>query len=483
LPKALSIFTFKKLSVANFHISSAPGITGNYPTSPPDPPTPEPPIIVDPPPIVIPPPRPQGIGARIYVSTAKGVAVGNNATFPSGSYTWTAINSGLGSAAAKTILTLNLDPFSHDGTQFTAAYAMTDDGFYRCTGLDGAPTWAQKFTAADADTLLGLSGCGLQPGFTVSVHTAGVVVCVATKEYTPSHFFGQAEWRHYICYSTDYGTTWNADVTKFVSTYVSMLATYNLWLAPSYHIAGTFYLSSSSHTMAGNQDNVSGFAPNWVNVMRSTALPTFAPALQFGVVAGRTNGALSLPFCDSSGAPYANDNRAYLHAIENFSTGVNAIVRYDSAFDPIFSAGYTPPSYMSVGDDGMTAGSSIANYPPFIHAFNENRIIVLSLHDQLNKLWTTLDGGTLWTEQTPSVAGRTHRVRNLFPVPASDDAFFLIGEVTAGGGTALVAHTQDYGTTFTDVSNYGLAGALDTVLGLGATDCYNSFVLVDYYKV
>src|SRR3972149_4218544 len=193
-----------------------------------------------PPPTVIFPPDPDqypGRGNFLYVSTLKGLAKCTQAYGTDGTDgvpVWTAINSGLDTADKKKIRSFNLDPWSLSGDHFTAAWAMTDAGLYRRTGLPDSGTWAVKFTASDADTLLGLSGCTLDYVITPSVLLSGFIGVIALKHQ------GGGIARAYFCWSTDNGSTWNGDSSKWLkvpNTPGQLLA------SASYHTSGTYYIS------------------------------------------------------------------------------------------------------------------------------------------------------------------------------------------------------------------------------------------------
>ena len=72
--------------------------------------------------------------------------------------------------------------------------------------------------------------------------------------------------------------------------------------------------------------------------------------------------------------------------------------------------------------------------------------------------------------------------RYMFAVPIDANIWWFTGKATTVGGVACVPFTIDFGANWSDISKYGLAGALDTVLSLAAGDMDGSQIIVDYYK-
>ena len=104
------------------------------------------------------------------------------------------------------------------------------------------------------------------------------------------------------------------------------------------------------------------------------------------------------------------------------------------------------------------------------------------IKDGVGQLWTTTNGGTSWTiKATTPISGRVGLTgaRFFYFALADENIFYIL--CFDGGGKMCVGKTTDYGTSWTDVSQYGTANAVDTVLGTG--NYAGQIVLVDYYKV
>lgn len=461
-----------------------PGITGNYPASPPDWPPPEP-LPVEPP--IEPPIGPSdmlGKGNLFYVSSLKGIAkctgaYGTNGT--DGTPVWTAINTGLAGNALK-VRFMDLDPFSVSGDHFTAMWAMTDDGLYRCTGLPSAATWTQQLSLAAAAALIGQAegDTTLAWTFTPSVRLAGFIMCAAF--YTAG-----TKRKIYTLYSLDYGATWNCNTADYALSSLSTAGVQQgLQAAASYH-ADNMYYWAGEVDWRGDQTYTEGnYGSPPVIIRRAPgagayAFPKFTPAA--AVTVSPEGHRFYSPYCDASGNIYANDDHIY---IWREWAGVAAIRRMVSAFTPIWSVGYTPPAITNVGDAAMPGGGGLPGNrikQLFSNMFNENYGIAI---DDVN-IWFTPNltaSPPTWTRKNaPVIGGRAFNPRYQYCVPIDKlIALFTGKNTTGGGGVAQVVLTPDFGTTFYDVTNHGGANDLDTVLGLVAGDTDGSIIQLDYFK-
>lgn len=453
------------------------GVTGDYPPVEPTPPTPpvppvEPPIVPPPePPVTV----PQGKGNLLYVSSLKGVAkcvmaYGTNGT--DGAPVWTDISSPYGLAGdALKIRAFNLDPWSVSIDHFTAAWVMTDDGLYRCTGLPDAPVWTQQLSKTAAAALVGFAEADTKLcwAFTPSVRLAGFIMCAIARVTS----YGSIR-RMWILYSLDYGATWNCDTSKYteVSQTAAGLQTI-LNMAASYHIDSTYYLHGYQVGFRGNQDHASGIGGYWspqLSIHRSAVFPVF----DGGMSGGATWEAATFisPYCDNAGAVYTNDNRGYL-INANGDTGANAIRRYTDLFNPAWSLGYAPRVGTGVGHADM--GTVLLT----MNMFDENAMYSWGG----TTLWVSSNGGTAWTKYiNMAVGGRGANLTSMYNVPVDATITFLSGYPNGGAGIARVGMTIDRGATWVAIDKQGLAGSLDTVLSLAAGDCDQSQIIVDYYK-
>lgn len=454
-------------------VIGAPGVTGEYPTVPPDEPAPTYPPVqppIDPPPT---PPAPQGKGNLLYVSSLKGVAkcvmaYGTNGA--DGAPVWTAINTGLAGDALK-IRAFNLDPWSVSIDHFTAAWAMTDDGLYRCTGLPDAATWTQQLSKTAAAALIGFAEADTKLcwAFTPSVRLAGFIMCAIARVTS----YGTIR-RMWILYSLDYGANWTCDTSKYseVSQTAAGLQTI-LNMGASYHIDNTYYLHGYQVGFRGNQDHASGIGGYWspqLSIHRSATFPSF----DGGMSGGATWEAATFisPYCDGAGAVYTNDNTGYL-LNANGDTGANAIRRYTDLFNPAWSLGYTPRVGTGVGHADM--GTVLLT----MNMFDEDSMYSWSG----TTLWVSSNAGTSWTKYTGmAVGGRGANLTSMYNVPVDATITFLSGYPSGGAGWARVGMTIDRGANWTAIDQYGTGGALDTVLGLGSGDMNASQLIVDYYK-
>ena len=115
----------------------------------------------------------------------------------------------------------------------------------------------------------------------------------------------------------------------------------------------------------------------------------------------------------------------------------------------------------------------------FPHTFDENYIY--GARNDQNEFWVTTNGGTTWTKRTPSITGRGSLagIKYFSYVLADERIYYLLGHDASGN--VYVAKTTNLGTAFTDVSNFGAAGYLDTVLG--SSNYAHKVMLLDYFKV
>ncbi len=178
---------------------SGPGIAGEYPTEPPVVPPPTTPPIEPP---IINPPFPDGPeeggwrSNQMAFSQNKGVFLTSDFTAPGGAMpTWTAINTGLPSAAARAY---SADPFAPSTRQFCIG---SDWQLYTRT----SGNWNLSLSIATALTLFGLSASAQDQ---IEVVTANIT--------TPGYFAvvfshlvggGGGETFNYA-YTADYGATW-----------------------------------------------------------------------------------------------------------------------------------------------------------------------------------------------------------------------------------------------------------------------------------
>ena len=419
-----------------------------------------------------------GKGNLLYVSTLKGLAkctgaFGTDGT--DGDPVWTAINSGLSGDALK-IRWFNLDAFSREGDHFTAGWAMTDDGLYRVTGLPDSPVWTQQLTVAAAAALIGKTEgqTRLVPHFAPSVRASGVVVTLAG--YLDHTFMGQDNWYWYVLWSLDSGATWQTDLTKYLVSFGNGQT--ELKITPSFHTDNLYYVSGD---VRGNHITPPDPNPAVFSVRITLSGATLsALVLDTSFTTSYTQYTrMYMPFCDNSGNVYGDDQRAYTFNTE-YGSGTNALRRFTSYGSPLWSNGYTPPSYTDIGSTGMGGAGGGTPTPLwfFTNMWDEDYGVAVDV----NNIWLTADGCGTWTRlQSPAVGARTFSPTYQFMVPADPNVVFFTGSGNAG--VALPCFTPDGGTTFVDISEYGEAGALDTVLGLTAGDMAYSTCFVDYYRV
>lgn len=458
------------------------GITGNYPATPPDWPAPTYPPVETP--IVPPAPGPGdmiGKGNLLYVTTHKGLAkcegaYGTNGT--DGVPVWTAMNGSGGGALGNVVIRwFNLDPFSVSGDHFTAGWAMTDAGLYRVTGLPTTPVWTLQLSVAAAAALIGQAEADttLCWEFSPSVRRAGFIMCAA-------FYFNGGTLKNniYTLYSYDYGATWSCTTADYM---ISSLAGSSIqaYLMPSasFHLDNTYYISGFVDWRGDQTYSEANYGNPPVVVLRAPgaggfAFPKITPAtsINTGVAEGHRH---YNPYCDASGNIYANDDHIYLWRA---GSGTAAIRRMVSAFTPIWSVGYTPPTLENIGHASMPTDISWL----FSNMFDESNAVAI---DPLN-LWFTPDlnaATPTWTRyNAPNVAGRTLTPRYLFCVPIDSNIVFFTGSAS-GAGYSLPCFTYDFGSNFVDISQTGTGGALDTVMGLTAdSDMNDSIVMVDYFK-
>lgn len=463
-----------------------PGITGNYPTTPPDWPPPTFPPVEPPvePPVIDPTDMP-GKGNLLYVATYKGLAkcegaYGTNGT--DGAPVWTKMNGSGGGALGNVVIHwFNLDPFSVSGDHFAAGWAMTDGGLYRVTGLPTTPVWTSQLTITQAEVILGMgAGTGMfGRAFTPNVRKAGFIACTVVGPWRPGGGFHVDYYPVFVVWSLDYGATWQGNGAYY--TEVALGAGQQASLSQqviifaSQHVDDTYYLTTTHGAFSGNQsvsDN-----PTEAGLMRSIALPNFIKVSTLNVLdTSHGESRRYFPYCNGSGTAYGNDSISYVITEES---ATQHIQRQPSTFTPLWSAGYTPPRSVWVGHATMPAD---VDAWIFSNMFNENYGVAI---DNAN-LWFTpnLSNATpTWTRyNVPTIGGRAATPHYHFCVPADVNIVFFSGSAN-GAGYALPFFTYDFGANFVDISQYGTGGALDTVMSLTAdSDLNESTIIVDYFK-
>ena len=478
----------------------SPGITGDYPTTPPTttivtptPLPPEPPTPTPPPPT---PPEVPGKGNLLYLPTHQGLAkcVGAWGTNGSdGSPVWTNLSAGW-TTDQKYIRFFNLDPASASGDHFTAGWAMTHAGLVRVTGLPGLATPTLQLTADQAGALLGYSAgqCCLGKYFTPSVRQAGFIAAIAVG---PWHYGALMSWDGYpifVVWSTDYGVTWHGNNVYWeaygASSGFQQAVADAIVPVASQHLDDTLYLitDGSAGIISGGwvANNAGGIpTPDWAVIFKSSSPGVWALAASMNQSDWNSDwgGLRWFPYSDAAGHVYADDQRSYFLAPRLYSGGGTAqIQRMTSTFTPPWTPGYTPPRSVHVGDAAMSGQAQIHLAT---NMFNEDAGVAI---DPWN-IWLTqnLTGSppTWVRKQNPSINGRVLSPTHVFCVPADKNiAFFAAWRDRGGAGIAMPCLTPDGGTTLIDISQYGTGGALDTVMGLGTDDCDESIIFVDYYK-
>lgn len=454
-----------------------PGITGNYPVNPPTPPTPVPPGTIDEPTITPPPPRPQGRGNLIYVcgTNAGGANTGGIAKCVdgySGTPVWSVVAGGPShinglTSDAQNVKAINFDPFSYNGTMFTKMWAMTGDGLYLGVTLDGTPSFSKKLDSTSAGALLGKT-VTLGLSFTPNVRTSGMILALAHEQ-------NGAETKTYTLWSLDNGTTWNGNALYWIRGLWASVGTGNeLQIICSYHKDSTYYI-------AGQMYGTESEPFTTYMAVKATTLPVFTK--HYYIQDAHNDPAYATivqPFINQSGGNvYTNDDRIYVYGVV-YSDGVTMLRKFTS-FDS--SDPNAPALWSGIGDVGMVWGFSNPKPPYYFfpHTFDENYII--GAHNTSNELWTTFNNGAIWTKYAVAMSGRTGvaggGVANLYLVPADENIFYLLTHDT--NGLMCIGKTIDFGATFTDISNFGTANAIDTVLGTSTNA--GQIILVDYYKV
>ena len=453
----------------------SPGITGDYPIIPPviDPITPPPPPI-DPPPVTPPPPRPGGKGELLYTCAGNtGSAVGGIAKLVGGystdAPTITRIDAGV-SAAARNWYSINFDPFSYT-TQFTAMCGLCEDGLYKLTGLDGVVSQSKLIDSSAASTLLGVT-VTLGKSWTFNVRVADELLILAYGVYNT---LTANRHRVYVLKSADGGANWTGDATKYALVTESTNRD-NAQIIASYHTTGVYWLIGAIY---GTES-----ATGVILALKSTSLFTFTahyaivnPGVPIYFGAGSR---LVFPFIGTTGAVLANDNIAYLFGTE-YSTGVSSLRRFDT-----FEAAATPvPTPTDVGDSRMSWGfSTVPPYYFFPHTFNESFLIGArgegAYTSNQNEIWLSSTRGASWVLRTPTSTVRTNLNGPVavYQTLVDENIFYALGH--DANGNVYLLKSLDWGASFADISNYGTANYLDTVLGTG--NYAAKTLLVDYVK-
>jgi hypothetical protein len=383
------------------------------------------------------------------------------------------------------IRAFNLDPWSVSGDHFTRAWALTDDGIYRCDGLPNAGVWTRKLSRAEIATLTGkpIGELCFPRSLLLSVRLSGLVAILVKwwngGPSTPSQI--------YTIYSLDSGTTWACNKTKYI------LSGWGFDLNGSF-LHASFHLDNMYYMVGQMWGNEGGFFPKGsyagIAVVKSNDLQSWSAAQQlYSPLNYEWGTELAQPYCDSSGNFYADDKRMYVFGME-YGNGTHALRKYISFCDPPYPA-VPPPTVAVIGNAAMDWGHSSFGdlpcpYKLFIHMFNENRMVSIGQHGTAPvPIWTSLNGGGAWTQiAAPVIAGRTSGVpTSLFMIPCEQPTFFAVAPVAAGGGFAMPMMTKNFGANWTDISRVGFADGMDTVLGLTAGNMNASFIIIDYYKV
>lgn len=454
----------------------APGITGEYPVTIPNPTPVDPPPYWDPPPVDPPPPRPGGKGDLLYLcaTNAGGAGTGGIAVCVgaySGTPTWSVLAGGPSninglSGTAKSVRAINFDPFSYT-TQFTAMWALTDAGLYLGTGLDGTPSFSKKLDDAAATALLGVNATLLK-SFTPNVRVQNQILILARGDYGVT----ANRYRIYTLWSNDNGATWNGNA----SYYLLVTDPDKLQIIASYHTSGVYWIVGDAYgTQSATGEGI---------VYKATTLPQFVKHFGFnqtGVPFYGGYATLTFPFINASGTVYANDNVAYMYG-NQWSDGT-AILR---RFDTLETAATPTPTPTSIGDARMIWGASTPSPYYFYPSTFNSGIIIGARKDgsvspsALDEIWTTINGGASWELKRPQTATRTNlnAPRFVYMALADENILYISGHDSSGN--IYVNKSTDFGTTFTGVDNFGTANAVDTVLGTG--NYAGEILLLDYIK-
>jgi len=380
-----------------------------------------------------------------------------------------------------------VDPFSLSGDHFTAAWAMTDGGLYRITGLPNTPVWTLQLNLATAYALAGSPGIAGTQQLTYSLSANAMIpgfiatqLCVSNDYFSPRPFvYGADVW---TIYSLDYGATWHCDSAKYLH-FGGVIGSGNvspwLYIAPSTHLGGVYYVGGN----APSGDQASGYYaapyPSIARVPgnRGGAFPDFSAGMSIDVTpVFDIYRYFLIPYSDKSGVIYANDNRIYVFNGTPHSPGVAEIRRFDQAFNPIYSNGYTPPTGINIGDAGMGNINHLLT-----NMFNEDYGVGIA---QL-QIWFTKDltaSPPTWNGWTPPAVGaRALNPINLFCVPIDKNLVYFTG-APVGGGFGLPCFTTDFGVAvFNDISKQGLPDSFDQVMGLSSTSQMDdSEIFIDF---
>jgi hypothetical protein len=375
----------------------------------------------------------------------------------------------LSTANAKRIRSFNFDPFSRVNNQFTAMWAMTDDGLYRCTGLPNSASWTRKLDYEAAATILGKSSASIALCYCMTPNVKiNKFIAVVARETISG-----AEWRYYWMWSLDNGGTWNCNTAYYVWSNEDVL---DLKMTCSPVVSGRYYLHGR---LEWKGDQGGDYAWNMKPaIMYANTLPQFSPGVV--IAEGGAGAEIVWPYYNTAGAVCSDDNRWYAYNVP-WLTGVDAIRKYTTA-----PTTYTSnPAHTDIGTADMNGNPYHSNYPLHIHPLNENRMVTFGrVGALLNRrdIWTSTNAGASWTLYDPvTIGGRYHYFWDIYLVPGNQSVIYAVGPIYSGSGFIVVGKSTNYGAAWTDISNYGTANALDTVLGLGAGDADESLIIVDYF--
>jgi hypothetical protein len=425
-----------------------------------------------------------GLGNLLYVSTLKGLAGCFQAWGTDGldgTPLWFSCNGSTLAGNALKIRYWDFDPASgiidNLGTHFTAAWASTDDGLYRVTGLPLNPVWTQQLTADQAGALVGLgAGVGaLGRHFEVSKRRPGHVLCVIAGEYFDGGTFFGSYWRVYVVWSKDYGLTWTGDSSHNIGNGTGAsqqtIADYARIIC-SVHLDDVYYFVNDRFGIGALDDNHAGVGNPHIGLMvRSTSLPIFVPinSVNYSDMPTHDQGVPRVfPFYDNNGNLYSDDQVSYVLTGDG---GLSEILRIIRTVDPPWTSGYTPPLGNHSGYSGMPALTLLSP-----NLFQEDYAVGIG-----NGVWLTQD----LTDATPTwvhsasltYSGRTVVAIHGSPVPANKSAVFVCGKKDSGtGGLGAVWHTPDFGTTWVLDDLDGTANSFSNVMGLGTDNTPPTFM-------
>jgi hypothetical protein len=234
--------------------------------------------------------------------------------------------------------------------------------------------------------------------------------------------------------------------------------------------------------VAWRGETIGGVETEYSNGNPQTYYLQTAPATYHGFMAHQgdtgNGGQLCLPYCNNAGVPYANDNVGYSYGFDHSGTG--ALRRYTTLESPLWRIG-TLNDYRASVSIGDAAMRELIWF--FTNSLNEDYGVAIDHNLGNGNIWFTANNGAAWTldqNETLPDAG-VLLPTYLYMAPADPLSVFFVG--TGSIATAAPCYTDDFGTTFYDLSRYGTAFALDTILGLVTGDADFSEIIVDPYCV